>query len=275
MEHRCSCFLRTRSAEARAGLWHQHFRVVVQTAPSTRPRFPVKHMSESVIQDDGSPLLLSSKVADTVGSMDSAAAMVLELMCKGVAARPPVICSSHVQDLGRCQAAGYGAYCTNQAAEGNNKRLKEQCKAEAGAPHAVIQHSGTRPPASCFQQGSIYLPLSLPPTAHEPACSSVLDPPTAGIIHQRPHTIRYTISVFTSFATQSACGLLRKSQVQPACYRYRPLNVLLATSQWHSHGSKVLHESQACCETDPPSHPTSPARHFITSGTEDSDTSCF
>ncbi len=41
--------------------------------------------------------------------------------------------------LGRGQAASYGAPCTNQAAEFNSRRLKEQHKAKAGAPPMLIQ----------------------------------------------------------------------------------------------------------------------------------------
>jgi hypothetical protein len=70
--------------------------------------------------------------------MVSAAAMVFERLRKGGAARPPVICSAHVQGLGRGQAAGYVAYCTKQAAEGNSMRLEEQCKAEAGVFPLVV-----------------------------------------------------------------------------------------------------------------------------------------
>jgi hypothetical protein len=67
------------------------------------------------------------------------AAMCIERMeRKGAAAGPPVICWAHVQGLGRGQAASYGAHCTNQAAEFNSRRLKEQRKAEAGAPPVLI-----------------------------------------------------------------------------------------------------------------------------------------
>jgi hypothetical protein len=70
---------------------------------------------------------------------DTMAAMVIERMeRKGAAAGPPVICGVHVQGLGRGQAASYGAPCTNQAAEFNSRRLKEQRKAEAGAPPVLI-----------------------------------------------------------------------------------------------------------------------------------------
>jgi hypothetical protein len=63
------------------------------------------------------------------------AAMCIERMeRKGAAAGSPVICWAHVQGLGRGQAASYGAPCTNQAAEFNSRRLKEQHKAEAGNP---------------------------------------------------------------------------------------------------------------------------------------------
>ncbi len=71
--------------------------------------------------------------------MDSAAAMVFEHMLKGRTAGLPVICSVHVQGLGRGQAADYGAYCSNQAAEGISRRREKQRKAEAGVPPMVIQ----------------------------------------------------------------------------------------------------------------------------------------
>ncbi len=59
-------------------------------------------------------------------------AMCIERMeGKGAAAGPPVICWAHVQGLSRGQTASYGAPCTNQAAEFNSRRLKEQRKAEA------------------------------------------------------------------------------------------------------------------------------------------------
>jgi hypothetical protein len=58
----------------------------------------------------------------------------MESSGKGAAAGLPVICWVHVQGLGRGQAAGYGAHCTNQAAEVNKWRLKEQRKAEAPPP---------------------------------------------------------------------------------------------------------------------------------------------
>ncbi len=45
----------------------------------------------------------------------------------------------HEQGLGGGQAAGFGAYCTNQTAEGKSRRLKEQLKAEANTPTAVTQ----------------------------------------------------------------------------------------------------------------------------------------
>jgi hypothetical protein len=51
---------------------------------------------------------------------------------KGAAAGQPVICWAHVQGLG--QAARYLAYSSNQAAEVNNKRLKQQCNAQDGCP---------------------------------------------------------------------------------------------------------------------------------------------
>jgi hypothetical protein len=74
------------------------------------------------------------------------AAMCIERMerkgVKGAAAGQSVICWAHMQGQGRGQAADYRAQCTNQAAEVNMRRLKEQSnlKTEAGAPTVLIQH---------------------------------------------------------------------------------------------------------------------------------------
>jgi hypothetical protein len=108
------------------------------TAPSARNGIPVKQaqgLHSSSEDDDEPPQLVSGcfKGGDTM------AAMCIERMeRKGAAAGPPVICWAHVQGLGRGQAASYGAPCTNQAAEFNSRRLKEQRKAEAGAPPVLI-----------------------------------------------------------------------------------------------------------------------------------------
>jgi hypothetical protein len=67
------------------------------------------------------------------------ASMCMERMeRKGAAAGPPVICWAHLQSLGRGQADSYWEPCTNQAAEFNLRRLKEQRKAEPGAPPVLI-----------------------------------------------------------------------------------------------------------------------------------------
>jgi hypothetical protein len=68
--------------------------------------------------------------------------MYIERMAhKGAAAGHPIICWAHVQGLGRSQAASYGAPCTKirqLSAEFDSRRLKEQHKAEAGAPPVLI-----------------------------------------------------------------------------------------------------------------------------------------
>ena len=48
-----------------------------------------------------------------------------------------MLCAAHVQYLGR-GPAGYGAHCINNVAEVNKRRLKDQQKAEAGAPPVPI-----------------------------------------------------------------------------------------------------------------------------------------
>ncbi len=68
------------------------------------------------------------------GFMGSAAASACSAREQQQPCRQPVICRVHAQGLGRDQEAGYWAYCTNQAAEDNSRRLKEQHKAEAVSP---------------------------------------------------------------------------------------------------------------------------------------------
>jgi hypothetical protein len=79
---------------------------------------------------------------------------------------------------------------TNQAAEVNTRRLKEQRKAEAGAPPVLIQPIqeldqqrliSSKVSSICF---SLYLIQS-----HCAQCS-VLDPPAAGINHPRQRVVR-------------------------------------------------------------------------------------
>jgi hypothetical protein len=118
------------------------------------------------------------------------AAMRIERMeRKDAAAGPPVICWAHVQGLGRGQAASYGAPCTNQAAEFNSRRLKEQRKAEAGAPPVLIQPiqelDQQRPISS--KVSSICFSLYRSSHCGPPQCPG---PPPAGIIHQRQRTVR-------------------------------------------------------------------------------------
>jgi hypothetical protein len=109
------------------------------TAPSARTGIPVKHAQglHSSSEDDDEPPQL---VSDCFEGGDTMAAMCIERMeRKGTAAGSPVICWAHVQGLGRGQAASYEAPCTNQAAEFNLRRFKEQRKAEAVAPPVLIQ----------------------------------------------------------------------------------------------------------------------------------------
>jgi hypothetical protein len=108
------------------------------TAPSGCTGIPVKQaqgLHSSSEDDDEPPQLVSGgfEGGDTMASV-----CIERMECKGAAAGPPVICWAHVQGLGRGQAASYGAPCTNQAAVFNLRRLKEQRKAEAGAPPVLI-----------------------------------------------------------------------------------------------------------------------------------------
>jgi hypothetical protein len=108
------------------------------TAPSIRTWVPVKQAQglHSSSEDDYEPQQL---VGGCFEGGDTMAAMCIERMeSKGSAAEPTVICLAPVQGLGRGQAASYGAPCTNQAADFNSRRLKEQHKAEAGAPQVLI-----------------------------------------------------------------------------------------------------------------------------------------
>jgi hypothetical protein len=119
------------------------------------------------------------------------AAMCIERMERKGAAGPPVICWARMQGLGRGQAASYGAPCTNQTAEFNTRRLKEQCKAEAGAPLVLIQPIpeldqqcliSSKVSSICF---SLYLiRLTLWPTAvsltQQPPASSIQDNTLSG-----------------------------------------------------------------------------------------------
>ena len=89
--------------------------------------------------DDEPPQLVSGDEPPQLLGGDTMAARVIERMeRKGASAGPPVICRAHVQGLGRGQEASYGAPSTKQAAEFNSRRLKEQRKAEAGAPPVLI-----------------------------------------------------------------------------------------------------------------------------------------
>ena len=122
------------------------------TAPSARNGIPVKQaqgLHSSSEDDDEPPQLVSGDVPpqlvsgdeppQLVGGDTMAAKCIERMERKGASAGPPVICRAHVQGLGRGQAASYEAPCTNQAAEFNLRRFKEQRKAEAVAPPVLIQ----------------------------------------------------------------------------------------------------------------------------------------
>jgi hypothetical protein len=100
---------------------------------------------------------------------------------------PPVYCSAHMQ--GRGWAASYGDYCTAQAAESINRRLKVQRKAEAGVPPVHIQPIPELDLRRLISSKVASSCLSLPPTAHVVvAFRSALDPPAGGTIRPRPRT---------------------------------------------------------------------------------------
>jgi hypothetical protein len=166
-------------------------------------------------EDDGLQQLVSGEYADEGGFMDRAAAMVLEHMCKSGAAGPPVILQRALAGSGPGSGSRLWAYCNNQAAEGNSRRIKEQHKAEADGPAPFIPPIPELDHQRLISSNVASTCLSLPPTAHVAACSSVLDPPRCQ--HHPPKTTRrqvhLAISVFTSFATHSACCL-----VPPAGY---------------------------------------------------------
>jgi hypothetical protein len=69
---------------------------------------------------------------------DAAAALALVHIERMIPADgPPLICKIHVQGLG----SGYGAFCTNQGAEVNYWRLKEQRKAPAAATGVGLENN--------------------------------------------------------------------------------------------------------------------------------------
>jgi hypothetical protein len=182
-------------------------------------------------------------------------AMCIERMEReGAAAGPPVICWAHVQGLGRGQAASYGVPCTNQAAEFNFGRLKEQSKAEAGAPPMLIQ-----PIQKLDQQRlisskvssiccSLYLSSHCgpqqcpgPPTTACQQASSIKDNTPSGA------SLDFSVgSIYNS--THTSCCLLLKTQVPRAAHRYSPLDVcrasaltLPSTCTRHSHVPEVTY----------------------------------
>jgi hypothetical protein len=194
---------------------------------------------------------------------DTMATMCTERMeGKGEAAGPPVICWQHVQGLGRGQVAGCSAHCTNQAAEVNTRRLKEQGKAEAGIPPVLIQHNTASPPCwipKLDQQrlistkaSSIFFSLHLIQLTLSPTAVS-RTPHAAGIIHQRVQdnatsgaSLDFSVGgIYNS--THNACCFLLKPQVPQAGHQCRPIDVHSASS----HCSQYLHEEQACSGRDP------------------------
>jgi hypothetical protein len=129
------------------------------TAPSARSGVPVKHMPEDDWEDDGPQPLVSG----LEGQVHRRRIFHVQCCCHGARTRSAQLHSSRTacnlqcaqQGLGGGQAACYWAYCTNQAAEGN----RNNAQLRLASPHCHPAHSGIRPLASYFQQGSIHLPL--------------------------------------------------------------------------------------------------------------------
>jgi hypothetical protein len=123
---------------------------------------------------------------------------------KGTTAGLPVICWVRVQGLGRGQAAGYGAPCTNQAAEVNTRRLKEQHKAEAGAPQCSSCPCKNSTSSVLFR--ARYHPFASLSTSYSSHCGPQQCP---GPPRRRHHTFKTTrrqvhlsIAVLAAYTTQ-------------------------------------------------------------------------
>jgi hypothetical protein len=111
-------------------------------------------------------------------------------------------------------------------------------------------------PASSCSRGGLQQCHGPPPRLHYP-------PKTTS------RKVHLSISVFTSHA---ACCLLVKTQVPPAGYQYRPLDVRLATA--HTVPSYCMsHRHVADLPVTPHSQLTPSIGHIITSWAK--DTSCF
>ena len=103
------------------------------TAPSARSGVPVKHAADHQSpfssSDDEPPKPVSGEPPQfLIAWTDYMGGMVREFERK-VTQGPLVLCAG---------LAGYGAHCINNAAEVNNRRLKDQRKAEADTPPVPI-----------------------------------------------------------------------------------------------------------------------------------------
>jgi hypothetical protein len=152
-------------------------------------------------------------------------------------AGPPVICWSHVQGLGRGKAQ-----CTNKSAVANSKRLREQRKAESGAPPMVI------PPIPELDMKRLIsapscLSLSASYNSHcvfsLPQCNG---PPRRR--HHPPKTTRcqvlLSISVFPAYTTQLILHNV-------ACVRHRHQEPAIVIGPWKCAGpARTRFQVPAC-----------------------------
>ena len=105
---------------------------------------------------------------------------------------PPVLCAAHVQYLGRGPAA-YGTHGSNNAAEVNNRALKDQRK--AGATPVPLPELDTKRLISS-KVSFTWLPRASLCTivTRPPARRSVVDRPATGINHpRRNRAVRYAL----------------------------------------------------------------------------------
>jgi hypothetical protein len=230
-------------------LRRQHSRV--PTAPSARTGIPVKQaqgLHPSSEDDDEPPQLVSG----CFEGGDTMAAMCIERMArKGAAAGPPVICWAHVQGLGRGQAASYEAPCTNQAAEFNSRRHKEQRKAEA--PGKLALHG---PPITPMQEDCtsefvcrFAIAAGLPLTGN--ICANempVLILPIPELDQQRLISSKVS-SICFSLCLSSHCGPLQYPG--PPRRRHHPSKttrrqVHLSISVWAAYTTQAILHSVSC-----------------------------
>ena len=105
---------------------------------------------------------------------------------------PPVLCAAHVQYLGRGPAA-YGTHGSNNAAEVNNRALKDQRKAGA-TPVPIPELDTKRLVSSKVSYTSLPRASLCTIVTRPPARRSVVDRPATGINHpRRNRAVRYAL----------------------------------------------------------------------------------